>query len=106
ARLRAPDALLLVAEQDGVVAGVLLAGLARDDDGRPLPGVLELELLAVAPPAQRTGVGTALLAALLARYPRLQAWTGPDATGVLARAGLEATGRTREPDLQQWATRP
>ncbi|MCW2607428.1 MAG: family N-acetyltransferase [Frankiales bacterium] len=98
ASLRSRDALLLVAERDDAVVGVLLAGLARDDDGRLVPGLLEVSLLAVVPRAQRSGAGRALLDGLLARYPRVAAWVDPDdlpALGVLGAAGLRPTGRTR-----------
>lgn len=93
ARLRSPDALLLVAERDDAVVGVLLAELARGEDRTVLPGVLELALLSVAPGAQRTGVGRALLEALVARYPRVQAWATPDDVAFLVRCGLGPTGR-------------
>lgn len=98
ARLRSPAALLLVAERDGEVVGVLLAELARDEDGRGLPGVLEVALLSVAPGAQRSGVGRALLDALVARYPRLQVWAAADAVAFFERTGLQPSGRVREAD--------
>jgi ribosomal protein S18 acetylase RimI-like enzyme len=101
AKLRDPRALLLVAERDGRPVGMLLAELARADDGAGpvVPGLLHLSMLFVAPDAQRAGVGTALLRALTDRYPRVQVWTGADNTAALAlyaAAGFRASGRTQE----------
>jgi ribosomal protein S18 acetylase RimI-like enzyme len=98
AKLRAPDALLLVAVREDDVVGMLLAELARADDGagRPVPGVLHLSMLFVAPAAQRTGVGRALLDALVARYPRVQVWADGEESGFFTAAGFAPTGRTQE----------
>ena len=105
ARLRGPLALLLVAEQDGAPVGVLLAEVDRVDG-------LVVSLLAVLPPAQRTGVGRALLEHLLARYP--QAAVRLDAEdhalhGVLVRVGLQPVARPGRPGslfLQRPPRRP
>ena len=63
--LRAPTTLALVAEEDGTVSGLAVAELR----GREL----QLSLLCVAPQSRRRGVGTALVRALLARYPDVTA---------------------------------
>ena len=115
-RLRSPAALLLVADQRDVdqdegssggrtarPVGVLLAELDRVHG-------LVVELLAVAPPAQRTGVGRALLGALLARYPSAVVRVAPDdvpALALLGAAGLERVeGLERvdaeDPDGRTW----
>jgi ribosomal protein S18 acetylase RimI-like enzyme len=101
AKLRDPKALLLVAEDDGRPVGMLLAELARADDGAGavVPGLLHLSMLFVHPAAQRRGVGTALLRALTDRYPRVQVWTGADndaALALFAAAGFRPSGRTQE----------
>lgn len=89
ARLRSPLALLLVAERDGAPVGVLLAEVDRADG-------LVVGLVAVAPPVQRTGVGRALLEALLARYPQAGVrLDSPDHAlqDVLAQTGLQPMAR-------------
>lgn len=62
--------LSLVAEAEGAVAGHVLFTPARPADG---PELLALAPLAVAPPAQRRGIGTALVLAGLARAAELGA---------------------------------
>jgi GNAT superfamily N-acetyltransferase len=49
-----------VFDQDGVIAGAVATGAARDDDAGPHTG--ELYALYVDPPAQGAGVGTRLVA--------------------------------------------
>ena len=88
AALRDPAALLLVAERRRRGrSGVLLAELAARRRRR----LLEVVLVAVAPSAQRQGVGTALVRSLTERYPRVRAEVGPGdeaALGPLLAAGL------------------
>ena len=96
-KLRSPTALTLVAEADDGVQGFLHAELARDDDGAgPVtPGLLHLSLLCVSPDARRSGVGRALVTALLDRFPRVEGWASDDATrGLLLACGFRPTGRT------------
>lgn len=90
--LRGPLALGLVAVDGPAVVGVLLAEPWRHEDGRPVPGVLHLAMLSVAPAAQRQGHGSDLVAALLARYPcvRLRA---RDAVPFFEALGFRSTGR-------------
>lgn len=100
-RLRAPDSLLMVAEDDGTVIGMLLAELGRDADGEGpvLPGLLHLSMLFVAPERDGQEVGGALLDALRGRYPWIRGWAaaGDDAALVTyASAGFVPTGRRRE----------
>lgn len=100
-KLRASDALALVADDDGAVTGMLLAELARNDDGAGavLPGVLHLSMLFVHPDHWRRGVGRALLAALITRYPAVQVWTAADNVEALAAyddAGFVRTGRSQQ----------
>ena len=63
--LRSPTTLALVADDDGVVVGLLVAEL----HGREL----QLSLLCVTPAHRRRGAGRALVRALLERYPRVVA---------------------------------
>lgn len=101
ARLRSPLALLLVAEREGQPVGILLAEVDRVDG-------LVVGLLAVVPPAQRTGVARALLEDLLARYPqaavRLSA-SDHALQGVLARLGLQPVARAGD-DVSLFLQRP
>lgn len=87
-----------MADRDGAAVGLLLAELDRTDRGDV---VLWLSLLAVAPSAQRSGVATALLGALTARYPQVSARVETDdvaALAALAVAGFIATGQERASD--------
>jgi ribosomal protein S18 acetylase RimI-like enzyme len=93
AKLRDPLALGLVSGDP--VVGMLLAEPWRDAQGRPAPGVLHLSMLFVAADAQGQGHGTALLDALLARYPRVRLWAG-EAAGFFAAQSFTRTGRVGE----------
>ncbi len=84
ATLRSPTSLVLVAEQDEDVVGVLLAGLVGS--------ALQLTTVAVLPARQRTGVGTALVRALLERYPRVSTSAPADVVGALERLGFVPDG--------------
>ena len=98
ATLRSPQALTLVADDDGI-ARVLVAELARTGDGTgPVePGLLHLSLLCVHPTRRRAGVGRALLRGLLARFDHVSTWTSDAALRALLEAeGFTATGRTAE----------
>ena len=104
ARLRSPAALLLVAERDGgdgrtpTPVGVLLAELDRTHG-------LVVALLAVDPPAQCTGVGRALLEALLSRYPSAAARVASDdvaSLGLLAAVGLEQVDTQEQDGWTLW----
>lgn len=102
-KLRAPDALHLVAEDDGRVVGMLLAELSTEE-----AGVLHLSMLFVHPDRWRRGIGTSLLTALTSRYPRVSTWTAADdepALGAYARSGFARTGRVQD-DLVQLAKSP
>ncbi len=100
AKLRAPDALALVADDDGAVVGMLLAELARADDGAgpSSPGLLHLSMLFARPDAVASTIGSALLDGLTGRYPAVLGWVS--AQDVLFPAyevaGFTPTGRTRE----------
>ena len=83
-RLRSPASLHLVVGEP--VVGVLLVELV---DRR-----LELTLLCVHPDDQRSGLGGALVAAALARYPALTAWSAEPAT--CEALGLVRTGAVRD----------
>lgn len=87
-RLRSPTALLLVAGDP--VVGLLLVELVATR--------LEVTMLVVAPDHRSTGVGRALVDALLARFPAVSAWsTAPQACEAL---GFVRTGRTRADEVE------
>ena len=88
AALRSPTSLVLVAGDP--VVGMLLAELS---DRR-----LELTMLCVAPAQQRTGVGRALVGALLDRYPVVATWTARPT--VAESLGFTRTGRARDADVE------
>lgn len=101
AQLRARDGLLLVAEDGSRPVGMLLAVLARADDGAGpvVPGLLHLSMLSVAPDVSPAEVGAALLRGLTDRYPRVQVWAVADDGPVLAlyaAAGFRPSGREQE----------
>lgn len=74
--LRSPTTLTLLADDGGVVVGLLVAELR----GREL----RLTLLCVAPEHRRRGAGRALVRALLERYPDVEAAVDdPVAAGLL-----------------------
>jgi ribosomal protein S18 acetylase RimI-like enzyme len=88
AALRDPLALLLVAEDDdGAVAGALVAGLARDDGAV----LLDVRLLCAAPRSPSPGVTDALLRALGDRYPQVRVRLPAD-DGVREGPGGPAVG--------------
>lgn len=105
-KLAAPDAVLVVAADDGHVAGLALGEWGRTDDGAGelVPGLLHLSIVAVHPSAQRQGLGSALAegladAAYVRGARRLSAWARDgDSTAFLTALGLEPTGRQRELD--------
>jgi ribosomal protein S18 acetylase RimI-like enzyme len=83
--LRSPTALTLVADDEDVVTGLLVAELR----GREL----QLTLLCVAPEHRRRGAGRALVRALVERYPDVVAAT--DEPGALALLGQQRTFQER-----------
>ena len=94
--LRSPDALALVADDDGTVVGVALVEIGRGDGAAAdEPGLLHLSLLCVAPASRRHGTGRALVRALLARFTHVSAWApdGP-ARALLEAEGFAATGHS------------
>lgn len=103
-KLAAPDAVLVVADDAGVVRGLALGEWGRTDDGEGelVPGLLHLSVVAVHPSVQRRGFGSALVEGLAdAAYARgarrLQAWAAtPDVAVFYAALGLEPTGRVSD----------
>lgn len=101
---RDPDALLLVAESDGDVVGMvlLLPGRDRDGAGDLVPGLRHLTGLAVRPESQRSGVGSALLDTALREAAgreatRVTLWTAEDnaaAQRLFVSRGFAPTGRS------------
>ena len=89
AKLREPLALGLVSGDP--VVGMLLAEPWRSPEGRLVGGELHLSMLFVAPASQRAGHGTALVTALLARYPQVRVWSR-DAVGFYEGLGFTRTG--------------
>jgi ribosomal protein S18 acetylase RimI-like enzyme len=101
---RDPDAVLLVAESDGRLVGMvlLLPGRDRDGAGDLVPGLSHLTGLAVRPESQRSGVGSALLDTALREAAdrgatRVTLWTAEDNTAarrLVASRGFAPTGRS------------
>lgn len=92
-----PSSIFLVSETNGTVAGILFARQARTQDGAgdPIPGLLHISYVAVAPPFWGKGIAKALLEQLesVARtegYDRLQLWMVP--ANVRARRLYEGMG--------------
>lgn len=104
ARAADPDALLLVAEMEGQVIGMVLVLPGRDRDGAGdiLPGQHHLTGLAVHPGYQRCGAGSALLDAALSEAAerastRVTLWAAKDnatAQRLFTVRGFTPTGRT------------
>ena len=83
--LRSPTTLALLADDDGAVVGLLVAELR----GREL----QLSLLCVAPASRSRGTGSALVEALLERYPDVRPATDePGALHLLERARRTSQG--------------
>ena len=102
ATVRSAASLTLVADDDGAVVGVLRAELGSPDE----PGRLRLGLLCVTPDRRRTGVGRALVRALLDRFGSVAAWTADAAVAALLLGeGFVASGRTREDGARELVTR-
>lgn len=99
-----PDALLLVAESGGCLAGIvlLLPGRAQDGAGDLVPGLCHLTGLAVRPESRRSGIGSALLDTALREAAEREAtrvtlWTAEDnaaAQRLFASRGFAPTGRS------------
>lgn len=110
-KLTSPQALTRVALRDGVV-GMLLAEPGRADDGAgpPVPGLLHVSMVFVAPAAQRGGVGRALLRQLLDEsratgITTVALWTGVEnapARGLYESVGMTATRRRELSATRTW----
>ena len=103
--ISAPDALVVMAHDDGVAVGMALGEPGREQGGAGdlVPDLLHLSMLYVVPGAQRAGLGGALVegiadAAWARGARRVSCWTPVgDAPigGLLAACGLERSGRVR-----------
>lgn len=111
--LRQEDAILLVADADGELAGMALGlqGLADEGTGPPVPGLCHVSMVFVAPDFWGKGVGGRLVDAVLdaARsrgYDRVQLWTQNDnARGrrLYESRGFRRSGREKhDGDLGEW----
>ncbi|HEX8085521.1 MAG TPA: GNAT family N-acetyltransferase [Solirubrobacteraceae bacterium] len=87
-----------VAEEDGLILGVIAAGQVRDDDAPPATG--EVYALYVDPDRHREGIGSALLKRAVeemraAGYERASLWTfgeSEQATAFYVKHGWRADG--------------
>jgi ribosomal protein S18 acetylase RimI-like enzyme len=99
-KLSAPDALVVVAAEDGAVVAMGLAEPGRADDGAgaPLPGHGHVSMVFVDPARWGRGLGGAVLDALHAGgWARTSLWTRTDnarARRLYDKAGYRPTGRT------------
>lgn len=109
-RLAEEASLLLLAEEppDGTLVGCILAvpGRAGDGAGEPLPGLVHLTMMCVAPDHWGRQIGRGLLEAALAEsarrgYDRAQLWTHADnlrANRLYRGMGFRRSGRVRIDD--------
>ncbi|MHA6760647.1 GNAT family N-acetyltransferase [Streptacidiphilus sp. PAMC 29251] len=111
-RMAAPEALLLLAhrpEADGAdLIGTILGVQGRDQDGAgpPLPGLLHISLLSVAPDRWGQHVGRLLVEAVLTRalagsFREAQLWTHADnlrANRLYKAMDFRRSGRVRVDD--------
>jgi ribosomal protein S18 acetylase RimI-like enzyme len=107
--LRKPDAIFLIAEENGFPAGMALAMQARANvgAGEPVPGLCYISMIFVAPDRWGNGIGGALVEAMLAEagvrgYDQAMLWTHRDngrAQRLYERLGFRATGREIDNDL-------
>ena len=98
-KLAEPGVIVRVAEQDGRIAGMLLAEPGRADDGAgaALPWLIHVSMLFVDPAARRSGMGQALLRHLFEEARRrgtilVGLWTNVD--NAPARRLYESVGMT------------
>ncbi|WP_344618827.1 GNAT family N-acetyltransferase [Dactylosporangium salmoneum] len=99
AKLRAPDAVVVVAfDGAGTVAmGLAEPGRADDGAGAPIPGYGHVSMVFVRPDAWGRGHGAPVLAALHEPWPRTTLWTREDnarARRLYEKSGYLPTGRT------------
>ena len=109
--ISAPDALVVVAHDDGIAVGMALGEPGREQDGAGdvVPDLLHLSMLYVVPGARRAGLGGALVegladAAWARGARRLSCWTpvgDAPIAGLLEACGLERSGRVRGP-AEHW----
>lgn len=109
--ISAPDALAVVAHDDGIAVGMALGEPGREQDGAGeiVPDLLHLSMLYVVPGARRAGLGSALVegiadAAWARGGRRLSCWAPVDdapIAGLLEACGLERSGRVRGP-AEHW----
>ncbi len=102
------NAKFLIAQGDSGIAGMLLANQAREHDGQgdPIPGLMHIGYIAVAPMAWGQGIASALLAriaseALREGYARLQLWVATSnerARNIYERFGFVFSGREKVDD--------
>ena len=116
-KLADPEALLVVLERAGRVAGMALAEPFRDQHGAGpvMPGRGHVSMVFVHPEHQRRGVGRELMTRLVAQAPwsSLSLWTreaNVPAQKLYAAAGFSPTadlGQTPHGDpIRRWQRRP
>ena len=106
AHLEAPDAFLLVAEDDGGIVGMAAARDGRSDEGRgpAIPGLCHVAMVYVAPARWGEGIGQRLVDAVLAEargrgYVAAQLFTpalNDHAQRLYEGKGFRRSGRFRE----------
>ncbi len=106
--LATPDGFLLLAEDDGRVAGMAMGmqGLADDGAGPPIDGLCHVAMVFVDPRRWGEGIGRRLVDAVLAGarergYVRAQLWThahNDHAQRLYEQKGFQASGREQTID--------
>ena len=116
-RMASPDSLLLLAGESGAGPGagpdsapigtiIAVQGLDQDGAGPPVPGLLHISLLSVAPDRWGRRVGRLLVEAVLTRgaadgFTQAQLWTHADnlrANRLYKAMGFRRSGRVRVDD--------
>lgn len=103
--LHSPDSLVVVAEEDGRLVGLVLGRQGRSDDGAgpPVAGLIHISAVFVSPEHWGKGIGRELVSAILRRarirnYDKAQLWTQSDnerATRLYERLGFKKSGREK-----------
>jgi ribosomal protein S18 acetylase RimI-like enzyme len=112
AKLIEPAAASYVATVADEIVGMALAepGRAEDGQGPVIPGLLHISMVFVSPPAQRQGVGGALMRHVFevqaaAGMTTVTLWTGEDnspARRLYESTGMRATRTRQVADAASW----
>jgi ribosomal protein S18 acetylase RimI-like enzyme len=105
--MRHPEALLLVADDDGVVAGIGLGEPYKDEAGEPMPGNWYVAMIFIRPAYWGAGLGGRLTTALIDAgaergYETIRLWTqqtNSRARSLYERLGFTLNGREHPTEI-------